>query len=345
MTMGAVAPGSESARFLVRSCALLLVMSAMVFGANFGYARFLAKQDDNAREVASELEVLSLRLDKYGQLAVAGDEDAFDEFQVVRSRIDTIIQGLRQGSAQLGVTAHEDNSMEPGVGSALEVVVNVWSRMSADADRIVNNREQALTAVEIAESFNLRVPQISAQLADVLRGMSDDGSAPLQINLANRQIVLINRMSQRMSEILAGGDQAVTAADALQRDAAVFGQVLQGLHDGDAGSGLVQVNNPRSAAALDRVVHLFADAQHEIDSFMQATGPLEEVQQSAQAIAENSEVLLEAAYNLRHKFGSSFARVFPNDLITLAAGLLAALALVGLLSGVLAAQRSALRSA
>ena len=50
--------------------------------------------------------------------------------------------------------------------------------------------------------------------------------------MATRQMLLADRMLRRVSEILKGGDLAVTAADSFGRDAQIYGRVLDGLMNG-----------------------------------------------------------------------------------------------------------------
>jgi len=342
--MGTIAPGGSGLGTIsVGASALALVLAAIVFVANFAYSAFLDRREDNARALAAELQVGSQQLAKFAQQAVGGNEEAFDDLGHVRRRMDAIVQGLGQGSVAMGVPAYGDNPLEPGVASALGNVAGIWSKVRADAERIEANREQVLATAETATSFNIRIPQISAQLAEVVRGMSGAGAHASQINLANRQIVLADRLSRRVTEILAGGDTAVVAADALQRDTAVFDQVLQGLRDGAPESGISQVTDPAALAALERATQLFGDSRREVDVILEASTDLVEVQISAEAIVADSDVLLEASMELFHAIGSPLKRVFPNDLIALVAGLIGAIAVVSLLASVWQMQRQVLR--
>jgi len=332
----------SSASASLRLSALLLVLASSVFVADFGYARFLASRDTNGRTAAAELQVLSQQLPKFANRAVRGDEAAFDGLASVKRRIDALVLGLRNGSRELGVPAYAGNALEPGVASRVDRVGDVWRKMSADADRILKAREAVLATAETANAFNVRTPQLSALLAEVVRGLSDAGASASQINLANRQIVLADRMSRRVTEILAGGDAAVTAADALQRDAVVFGQVLDAFRDGNPGVGVERITAPSAVAALDRLASLFADAQKDLDRILQASTDLAEVQQSAAALDADSDELLEESRLLYGSFGSPVARVFPNDLIGMAAGVAAMFALVGLLAAAYRLERVAL---
>lgn len=322
----------------------VLAVSVLVFFANFLYASFLAKQENNARSLTAELQVLSQQLAKYSKEAVEGNAESFDEFTATKTRIDAIVSALRKGSVAQGVPGYESSAREPGVSSALKKVTATWGKMSQDADRIVKSQEQILTLSDTAYSFTARIPQLSARLDEVVRAMSDGGGAASQINIANRQIVLADRMSRRVTEILGGGEKAVSSADALSRDAAVFGQVLTGLKEGNPELGVTKVTAPNALESIDQVEQLYADSQKEMDTILQASTDLFEVQQAAITISDDSNLLLEDSQALFATFGSSLKRIFPNNLWAIISAGLAIFSIMGLLYTVNRDQRKRLIS-
>src|SRR4030095_3075322 len=98
------------------------------------------------------------------------------------------------------------------------------------------------------------------RLDEVVRAMSDAGAPASQINLANRQIVLADRMSRRVTEILAGGDGTLHASDGRSRDSAVFGQVLAGLKNGNDEVGVQRVTSTAALDAVNSVDKLYAES-------------------------------------------------------------------------------------
>lgn len=322
----------------------ILFVSVLMFFANFLYASFLSKQENNARSLAAELQVLSQQLAKYSKEAVEGNADSFEEFTATKTRIDNIVTALRKGSIVEGVPAYEGNFREQGVSNALKKVSTIWIKMSQDADRINKGQQQVLNLSDTANSFTSRIPQISARLDEVVRAMSDSGSSASQINIANRQIVLADRMSRRVTEILGGGDNAVSSADALSRDAAVFGQVLIGLTEGNPDMGVTAVTSTNALSAVKQVETLYAASQKEMESILQASTDLFEVQQSAATISGDSNVLLEDSQALFATFGSSLKRFFPNNLWATISGVFSILSILGLLNTVSRDQRQRLVS-
>jgi twitching motility protein PilJ len=326
--------------FGTRIWAIILVVSLLVFLANFLIAARYNARENNARALSAEMQVLSQKLAKYSQESVTGKPESFDSFNATKARIDVIVKALNQGSSAEGVDSYKGSINAPGVGSALGKVTEVWTRMSKDAERISQSQKQVLGFADNAGSFTARIPQISARLDEVVNTMVDAGSSPTQINYANRQVVLADRMSRRVTEIRAGGDNAVTAADALARDSSIFFKVLDGLKKGNAELGVNQVTTPAAAAAVGAVEKLYVDSQKEMDAILQASTDLFEVQTSNAQISGDSNVLEENSAALLKSFDTiNLKRFFPNNYWAIGSGLVALFALVGLLNTASKAQR------
>jgi twitching motility protein PilJ len=316
--------------FGLRAWIAILALAVVVFLVNFVAATRLQGQENSARAMTADLRVLSQQLAKYAREAVeGGNAESFEEFKATKQRIDTIVKALNTGGE--GVPGYRASALQPGVSAALRKVSADWTKMSADADRIIKSENQIVTLSDTATAFNARIPQISARLDEVVRAMSDAAAPASQINLANRQIVLADRMSRRVTEILAGGESAVSAADALSRDSAVFAQVLQGLKEGNAELGVTRVSSTQALDAVNAVDKLYVDSTKEMDTVLQASTDLFEVQQASTAISGDSNVLLEDAQALFGTFGSSLKRVFPNNTWAIVSGALALAAILGLL--------------
>ena len=325
----------------------ILAIAVIIFGANFFVANRLSGQENSARAMTAQLQVLSQQLAKYSREAVeGGNADSFEEFKSTKSQIDALVNALRKGGKveDNSVPGYEGSVNQAGVSSALKKVTTIWTKMAQDGDRIIKSQDQIVNLSDTAASFTGRIPQISARLDEVVRAMSDAGAPASQINLANRQIVLADRMSRRVTEILAGGDRAVTAADALSRDSVVFGQVLAGLKNGNEEIGVSRVTSTAALDAVNAVDTLYAASLKEMDSILQASTDLFEVQQASATISGDSNILLEDSQALFSTFGSSLKRFFPNNLWAIGSGALAVFAIVGLLYFIRARDTRALAS-
>ena len=324
----------------LRFWAIVLIVSLAILGANFIYAGYLGGREDKAKALTADLQVLSQQLAKYTQEAVDGNADAFVEFKATKSRIDSIVAALRTGSAAEGVDGYEGNPNALGVSSALGKVIETWQPMADAATSIEQNEDKVLNLADTAAQFTARVPRLAFQLDEVVRALSDANAPASQISIANRQIVLADRMSRRVTEIIAGGENTVSAADALSRDATVFAQVLDGLRNGNEELGVNRLTTAAGLAALDAVETQYGEAQADLDIVLGASADLAEVQGAATQISEESNVLLENSQALFTSFDNiNFARVFPNNYWAIGAGIGAAVGLLFLLGTIFRDQR------
>ena len=324
----------------LRFWAIVLIVSLAVLGANFIYAGYLAGREDKAQALTADLQVLSQQLAKYTQEAVDGNADAFTEFKATKSRIDSIVAALRTGSGAEGVDGYEGNPNAIGVSSALAKVIGTWQPMADAATRIEQSEDKVLNLADTAAQFTARVPRLAFQLDEVVRALSDANAPASQISIANRQIVLADRMSRRVTEIIAGGENTVSAADALSRDATVFAQVLEGLRNGNEELGVNRLTTPAGTAALAAVETQYAEAQADLDIVLGASADLADVQAAATQISEESNVLLENSQALFTSFDNiNYARVFPNNYWAIGGGIGAVVGLIFLLGTIFRDQR------
>jgi hypothetical protein len=150
----------------------------------------------------------------------------------------------------------------------------------ADVALIGKRMEAVREARDAASAASIRIPQVTAQWSEVIRGMSDFNAPLSQVLVANRQVVLADRMPRRIDEILQGGHVAVTAGDALQRDIVVYDQVTRGFVEGDPQSGLARVESPAARAALEKIIELNTQQVADTEALLRNAQALAEVRQA-----------------------------------------------------------------
>ena len=211
--------------------------------------------------------------------AAQGDLEAFDELADVRTDLQAIAPQLKKGLRSTKADRF-DSELAQGLQSM---------------DHLLRERETVLAALEAGTSAMIRVPRLSAQMSEVVRGMSEADVPVSQINIANRQLVLLDRMARRIEDIRDGGDAAITAADALQRDFTVFEQVLHALAAGSPETGITRVEHPAARAAIESVIALNRDQSNDVNRFLAASTTLAEVQHAVEGLRSNRLELQDAA--------------------------------------------------
>ena len=201
-------------------------------------------------------------------------------FQATRQQINSDVESLNANFGQA-----------PGVSGQIGTVTETWLPLNKNAQQVIDSERAVLGLAGNANSFVQRVPQLQAQMDEVVRAMLASGSASSQVYLAVREGILAATMARRVAEIQAGGPGAQIAGDALARDAGVFGQVLQGLHEGGAGEAQ-KVTAPAAVASLNQANTLWTAMQTDLDAILSTSQNLFRAQSAADAIATGSNKLL-----------------------------------------------------
>jgi twitching motility protein PilJ len=310
----------------------VLSVSLVLFGVNTGYALLKTQRFGGASTAASNLQVNSQKLANQGREAVAGDPKAFREFQSTKAQIESDVKQL-----------NENFGSAPDVSGPIATVTSTWVPLGRNADQIIASEKAMLQFAENAKRFTDRVPQLQAQLDEVVRAMSASGAPSSQVYIALRQVVLAGNFARRVAEIRNGGPTATMAGDALGRDARVFAQVLNGLRNGDDAMNVQKLTNPAALAALNQVTTLWAEMNKDLDAIQAASPNLFRAQTAATALTAGSNGLLAESVNLFRAF-TAFGSVrdtnpFGHIIVSIATGLLALASIVFLVFSLNRAQR------
>lgn len=311
---------------------VVLAVALVVFGANTGYAAWKAARLGGASTAASNLQVNSQRLANQGREAVAGKREAFAAFKATKAEIDGDIAGLNRN---FGDTA--------GVAGPIRTVTATWAPLDKSAQQVIASESAVLALAGNANRFTQAIPQLQAQLDEVVRAMSSSGSPSSQIYIALRQNVLAGNLARRVTEVQAGGPGAAVAGQALARDANVFEQVLAGLKSGDQAMNVQALQNSAAVAALNQATTQWAGMKKDLDAILGSSQKLFAAQSAADALTAGSDKLLadsESLFRAFTAFGSLKDTSFLGNIwISIVSGLVALLAIVFLVLSLNRAQR------
>ncbi|KHL53789.1 methyl-accepting chemotaxis protein, partial [Xanthomonas cannabis] len=271
---------------------------------------------------AADLQVLSQQLANQGREAVSGDAKAFAAFKETKGRIDSTVSELDGRYGQEG-----------SVASSMAQLKATWVPLSKNADQIIASEPAVLGLAGNAERFSGSVPQLQAQLNEVVRAMTVSGAPAAQIYNTLQQVVVAGTMARRVTEMRAGGANAAASGDALARDSVVFTQMLDGLRAGNDELGIAAVRNPAALAALEQSQAQWATMKKDIDAILASSRNLFAAQSSAAALTAGSNKMLDDSKKLFDAF-SAFGsvrdtRLFPNFWLGVVSGLVALLAIIG----------------
>jgi len=300
----------------------LLVLSMIVFGANTGVATWQGSRLSGASTGAADLQVLSQQLANQGREAVAGSRDAYSAFKDTRTKVESTVSELQ---GRYGA--------EAGVSGPLGDLVETWKPLSKNAEQIVASEPAVMALAGNADSFVGAVPQLQAQLNEVVRAMTAGGAQASQVYNGLQQVVVVGTMARRVTEIRAGGPGASGAGDALARDMVVFSQVLEGLRQGNQELGISPVRSADAQVALEQSANQWAKMKKDADAILASSRNLFAAQSSAAALGAGSDKMLDSSRKLFDAF-SAFGstrdtRIFPNFWWSVVFGALSVLSIIG----------------
>jgi twitching motility protein PilJ len=327
--MSSVASQSNQQR-LSPAQALLFILLVLLLGLvayNFYLLNQRNTQETQYLGLTTEIQVRAQQLAKAAGEAAVGNFEAFDELGNTRNIIDESINQLRNGNASTGLPPSPER-----VDAPLSTLEEIWSGINANASRILERSDLVVELADAASAFSSNIPRLQAQSDEVVRRMIETGAPTVQIYVASRQLALADRMLRRVNDILAGGQGAMTAADAFSRDAALFNRVLEGLINGDEELGLQAVRNSSVLEALADVVPIFEEVRYDVDTILTASTDLFEVRDAADEIFLDAEDLTNQARELADEYANlGEGVIWPSLLagLVIAAAALLILFLIG----------------
>ena len=309
----------------------LLIGSLVVFAGNTLYATTKASRLAGASTSASRLQLNSQRLANQSREAIEGDAEAFAAFKDTKAEVDEDIKTLND---RFGDAA--------GVSGPIRTVSNTWSPLAKRADEVLASQAAVLGLAGHANSFTSKVPQLQAQLNEVVRGLASGGAGSGQVFTALQQVVTSAAMARRIAELQAGGSGAQVAADALGRDSVVFERSMNALRNG--GGDIAKVTAAGAVGPLNQAATLWTGMKKDLDAIVASSKNLIGAQTSATALAAGSDKLLSDSESLFAAF-TSFGSLKDTSIVggvwvSILSGALALFSIAGLLWALGRAQRA-----
>lgn len=276
---------------------LILILSIILLFANFAYLNTQSNYDKQYIGHAGELRVLSQRIAKNATEAATGKALAFKLLSDARNDFERRWGYLRQGDKSTGLPP-----APPTVRDEMESVRRDWENLRKNTDTILASEQTVLSLHQVAATLAETVPQLQVEYEKVVEILLQSGAPANQVAVAQRQLLLAERILGSVNTVLAGDDAAAQAADAFGRDAGRFGQVLEGMLSGNAAIQITRVEDADARARLAEIAELFQFVAGSVDEILETSPELFRVREAAGNIFSLSQTLLDEASHLANGF-------------------------------------------
>jgi twitching motility protein PilJ len=269
----------------------------------------VGKQAENSQarlaDVGEQM-VLSQRVAKYALAASAGDVDAFGKMEAFKNEFTRILD--RQKS-DYGAGSPAANA---AASQALTELDNRWRGFRYNIDEVLQGQFLIMAMTEATTLLNEVMPQLMGHTQDIVEILVKNGASVEQVRLASRQAVLVQRIVNSLNSVMAGMDTE-SAALSFGADTKEFGRVLDGFMRGTGGIEQLKGNTLRSK--IQEIALLFSRVSDNVGSIVENAEELVGIQAAVAEITGQSDVLFDAANNLKDVLVMSRAsRLVSNEL-------------------------------
>ncbi|MCV6615721.1 MAG: methyl-accepting chemotaxis protein [Cellvibrionaceae bacterium] len=278
-----------------------LVASLVAMAVAFYMLQRFAGQDQEQLQLSAELRALSYRLTALSQDATSGDEKAFAELSNVVGSMDTTWQSLR---------SEDSSTMMAAQYAAFDTV---WKRVKSNSRTIVSNKDTIIFLNDVANTLNQSLPELQAEHNNIVEILLESNAPADQVAVAQMQSWRAERIGRNVDKMLRGGDDAMASADQFNLDANLFGKVLTGMSQGDVAMSISKVTDSHAVESLGEIKELFDFVSSSVKEIFEASPALFKARQAADAMLDDSPVLLETLSDLTDGIASAADQRQPNN--------------------------------
>lgn len=271
----------------------VLIVSIILLFAIFTYLNTQAVNDQQYIAHAGELRVLSQRIATNAGEAAAGNGPAFALLKESSMDFEQRWNILKNGD--------EKNDLPPAPFSVQETMAAVqadWDSLKTNSATILASQKAILSLHAVAATLTETVPQLQAEYEKVVESLVAGGAPAAQVALAQRQALLAERILASVKMVLAGGKDAIEAANRFGDDTGEFGRVLNGMRYGNPAQGIVKISDPKVLERLNGIAELFQFVTGSVDEILESSPELLQVRESVDAVFAVSQTLLDKAKTL-----------------------------------------------
>jgi twitching motility protein PilJ len=303
MKLSFKSPGTTNTKLLIAFITLLLLSFTLMI-TTFTLVAIDNQHDEEYLRYVTNLRLLSQQITQHASLAAKGNIVGFNNLTTARNEYKNIIDKLTEGNSSTGMPG-----TPPDATAALSNLTTLWANaetnMNASIQNLLNTQE-AVTRLysEFTELRDVTV-DIVARTEEMINAMISGGATPTQMSIATRQLMLLERIANRIRmSFTSDSEEAVSAEGQLDDAISEFGDALATLMDGseDAPINVPPVADPSAQQIIQDLSTLFNKRIEQIDYFLDKSEELFKAKDALQTIVDLNPKLLDNIENLQNVY-------------------------------------------
>ncbi len=300
---------------------LLAAVAAMV--GIYSYAAVQARYYQEYRNLTDLMRSSTQQMDKHAELAAAGDVPAFTALKRYRDRLEQAILQLQGGNIETGLPP-----LSRGGEGGVEKLAVLWRKYRNSADTILAYQEDIFRLREAMQNIRQSLPELQSVSEEIATALIQRGAYAGQVYIATRQLMLLQRVGRNLDLIVSGGEQGRSAMEELESDLDRFGQVVNGMLNGDQSLGVIRIRHREVRQKLEQLSARLSRLEAGKRSIAAVMPVVSKVGTVAQEMNGGAERLLDAIEGLEQEFSRFDTRLQRWTLFNYLLGAVALLLLV-----------------
>ena len=237
-----------------------------------------ASEAGESRMLADELRLLSQTVSLKARETELGQPSTF-------AQLNTDLLNFRELMSQLQAF---------GLERELSRIQAVWLPVEKSAETLVDAGPRIVFTHGVSMELEKNIKPIQSEFAEVVDILRDESVSSDTIVAAQKTLWLTERIARNIDKILEGGVESQLAADEFRSDAANFGQIVDGLKDGNRVMGIQRLRDADAIASITTAAELFSVVSTSIGQIEDASLELREAAAARQSIIESNAALVDS---------------------------------------------------
>jgi twitching motility protein PilJ len=259
-----------------------------------------ASQAATSSATATEMQMLSQRLARGIALAAQGQTNAFRAVVDSRDRFKADLEALQTGGVVKGVSL--DVSDDPEVVQSLQQIKTRWDRVSANAQRVIDNQQSLTSLAKGLETINADNNALLDLAQQAAQQIGQAGGSLRELEYANQLSVLSQRIAKNANALASSDEIDPEVAFLLGKDASTFRDIVNGLLKGSEALRLAPTRNEDARSTLTELARRFTPYDAGVSAILQNMSRLVAAKQAARGVNSESEALLLDATRLAGEY-------------------------------------------
>jgi twitching motility protein PilJ len=277
----------------------LLVLSILAMAVLLSLESVLSRQSKSYYSIVLKQQVISQQIVINALEAIAGKTEAFAQLADNRNNFVNSLRSLEDGSNSLNLPP-----LPVDFEAELSQLQSRWQSYDSNINTLVGAEVSIKTVNEYMTLINESLPQLVRLFDEIIADLVNNKAHGRGVEVATRQLILIQALEHRMQNLMTEGESVVSAARLFSSIAEKIETQLIAMLKGSPSLGIDRITNQAAIEKLVRFADLFSVVKNNVAGILDSAPQLFKVHEAALNIQSLSAGMLKASDELAARIGA-----------------------------------------